>query len=132
MWELAACYIDEKPTINYFKEENFYLISKFENNLIENYYDLLECNVDCGECFGDLDNYLSINYKVKKVILNANNWLFSSCTCKHFFKYYICKHIITIAVKNKLASIDYSYQNIGEKKKRGRQAKAKSCLIRQI
>ena len=46
-------------------------------------------------------------------------------------KYYICKHIIGLAARYKLCSIPLEAKNIplGQKRKRGRVAKAKKALI---
>lgn len=141
LWEQSNLYIEEvKPKIKYFKNENVYLITRFEKELIETYFDLseayfdlLECDDTCVDCFrlNDFDTFMNLNLKVKKVKFESKNWIKSECTCKHYFKFFICKHIILIAVKKKLISIDYSYQTIGEKNKRGRKSKAKTCFIRQ-
>ena len=132
LWELTNQYIEEvKPKIKYFKTENAYLITRFERELIEAYSDLFECDAQCEECFVDLNNYLNLNFKVKRVLFNTKNWMLSECTCKNFFKNFVCKHIILLAVKKNLTKIDYSYQIIGENPKRGKKSKAKSCFIRQ-
>ncbi len=51
--------------------------------------------------------------------------------CPACLKYYICKHIIGLAARYKLCSIPLEAKNIplGQKRKRGRVAKAKKALI---
>lgn len=61
------------------------------------------------------------------------NWLCSECDCRDYFKLYICEHIIGIAIRLKLVVPPVEAKNvpIGQKRKRGRPAKAKSALVRQ-
>lgn len=64
---------------------------------------------------------------------SRNNWLRSECDCRDFFKLFTCAHIIGIAIRLKCVVPPVEAKNIpiGEKRKRGRPAKAKSALIRQ-
>ncbi|CAF2081601.1 unnamed protein product [Rotaria magnacalcarata] len=61
----------------------------------------------------------------------SENWTKSTCSCPTCLKYYICKHIIGLAARYKLCSIPLEAKNIslGQKRKRGRVAKAKKALI---
>lgn len=63
-----------------------------------------------------------MNKSIKKVKLNKAEWQFSKCTCKTFFKYFLCKHIAALAVKTKFHEIGFSFKTLGIKKKPGRKA----------
>ena len=65
--------------------------------------------------------------------LNESNWQDASCTCPHYFKQHICKHIIGISARNKLITIPIEAKTIpiGQKRKRVRPAKAKKALEQQ-
>lgn len=65
--------------------------------------------------------------------INRENWLKSKCDCCDYFKLYICAHIIGIAIRLKIviAPAEAKSLPIGQKRKRGRPAKAKSALVRQ-
>ena len=58
-----------------------------------------------------------------------------TCTCPSYYKTYLCKHIIGIAIHLKASTkIDIPIQakNIGSNRKKGRPALAKAALIRQL
>lgn len=61
------------------------------------------------------------------------NWLRSECDCRDYFKLYMCEHIIGISIRLKLVvpPVEAKSVPIGQKRKRGRPAKAKSALVRQ-
>lgn len=63
---------------------------------------------------------------------NSEYWLSkSTCSCSKFFKEFQCEHVIGLALiyKNTKAPISAKDENIGQKPKRGRIAKAKKALI---
>lgn len=65
--------------------------------------------------------------------IRRENWLASKCDCCDYFKLYVCAHIIGIAIRLKVVSPPVEAKNvpIGQKRKRGRPAKAKSALVYQ-
>jgi hypothetical protein len=77
----------------------------------------------------------------KKIILlitclinnNRVNWKNSSCSCKSFFKNYICHHIVGLAYRYKLIVIPENAKTvpISKKRPRGRPAKRKPALFYQ-
>ena len=79
----------------------------------------------------------SLLKKVFLVTLNRNDWTFSKCSCYSFGKFYICSHINTVAIHQKLCFIP---QHIIEKQrietlaKRRRKPKAtiKHCQENEI
>ncbi|CAF2860788.1 unnamed protein product, partial [Rotaria sp. Silwood2] len=66
-------------------------------------------------------------------IKNDSDWKTSRCTCPAFLKNYICKHIIGMSIRLKLCKPPPAAKNvpIGEKRKRGRPAKARRALLMQ-
>jgi hypothetical protein len=62
---------------------------------------------------------------------NNSDWKKSKCNCPAFLKHYICKHIVGIAIRLKYCKPPPAAKTmpIGEKRKRGRPAKAKPALL---
>lgn len=62
--------------------------------------------------------------------ITAENFLFGECDCANGFKLFICEHIIGIALRLKIAEAPTAAKTIpiGQKRKRGRPAKAKPAL----
>ncbi|KAH9644325.1 hypothetical protein HF086_003110 [Spodoptera exigua] len=58
-------------------------------------------------------------------------WVNGKCICPIFFKNYMCKHIIGLAIRLKYVAPPAEAKNvpIGQKRKRGRPAKARPALI---
>jgi hypothetical protein len=63
--------------------------------------------------------------------IEKEKWKHGTCDCPSFFKQLCCKHIVGIAIRLKHALPPPEAKNIpiGEKRKRGRPAKAKKALI---
>ena len=63
--------------------------------------------------------------------MNDSIWEKSKCNCPNFFKTYICKHIVGMAVRLKYCKPPAAAKtvSIGEKRKRGRPANAKPALL---
>jgi predicted DNA-binding antitoxin AbrB/MazE fold protein len=61
------------------------------------------------------------------------DWRKAKCNCPMFLKNYICKHIVGMAIRLKLCKPPPAAKTIpiGEKRKRGRPAKAKPALLLQ-
>jgi hypothetical protein len=64
---------------------------------------------------------------------NDSNWRKSKCNCPAFLKNYICKHVVGMAIRLKHCKPPAAAKTvpIGEKRKRGRPAKAKTALLMQ-
>lgn len=81
--------------------------------------------------------YSTINYKVWCITMpddgSNGNWKNGSCTCPHYMKNYICKHLVGLAMRLKYLKVPAAAKDvpIGEKRKRGRPAKALKALMRQ-
>jgi hypothetical protein len=62
---------------------------------------------------------------------DQNDWIKGECNCPSFFKKMLCKHIVGLAIRLKLAVPPPEAKNvpIGTKRKRGRPAKAKKALL---
>lgn len=66
------------------------------------------------------------------VTISKENWLTESkCTCIHFQKNYVCKHVIGLALRLKLTKCPSAAINVNlnSKPKLGRPARAKKALI---
>lgn len=63
----------------------------------------------------------------------ALNWLNGVCNCRTFYKEYLCEHVVGFALRLKLTNAPNEAKAIpiGQKRKRGRPAKAKSALCLQ-
>jgi len=84
----------------------------------------------------DLNNWESYDeFKKKstgawKFYVNQQSWKNSTCSCPMFQEEYLCKHIVGVALRLKVAIAPPEAKNIqiGSKRKRGRPAKAKQAL----
>lgn len=65
------------------------------------------------------------------VTFNTEDWRKSTCSCPKFFKKYICKHVLGIAIDEKLVKPPKTANTdvIGPKRKRGRKPNAKKALL---
>ena len=135
LWEKTGQYIESKPIIKYLTDFDMYLISDNEKNedSFDLAYEMIVCETECCDCYKDhydFDQFTQLNLFVRRVKLNKDKWQLSTCTCIDYLKFYICEHIICLSVKFKLAKIDFSFNNIGMKKKRGRKPKAKDWYVK--
>ncbi|RNA14347.1 caltractin-like [Brachionus plicatilis] len=117
LWEATQECLDKKPKIKYIPEYDLYLVSKNEtiDESFEMYYEIIECGFTNCQCYRtqfDFNQYFTLNNSIKKVKLNKAEWQFSKCTCKAYFKDYLCKHIAASAVKTKLVEIHFSFKTI--------------------
>lgn len=62
--------------------------------------------------------------------ITAENWKFGECDCANGLKLFVWEHIIGIALRLKMAEAPAAAKTIriGQKRKRGRPAKAKPAL----
>jgi hypothetical protein len=84
--------------------------------------------------FNSFDSFKSVQFGIWCVCLpNAEEWRKGTCTCSSFLKTYMCKHVIGISMRMKYCKPPPEAKNvpIGEKRKRGRPAKAKKALLTQ-
>ncbi|RNA21708.1 hypothetical protein BpHYR1_001379 [Brachionus plicatilis] len=60
-----------------------------------------------------------LNNSIRIVRTNPDNWKFSKCTCYDYFKTWMCKHILVIAIANNQIYIPEKYfdSEIGSKPK---------------
>ena len=104
--------------------------SKYDS-LVPNYQLLLTNNNNLNFSFDEATNLVS---HVFYVVLNRYNWFESSCTCYHYFKSYMCIHIMAVAVSNDLVKIPNHCKlmvPVGQKPKRGRMPNALKGLQKQ-
>ncbi|CAF3406594.1 unnamed protein product, partial [Rotaria sp. Silwood2] len=79
------------------------------------------------------DQFKDLQCRIWKVILsdNASEWKHGLCNCPNFFKEYISKHIIGMAISLQFCKPSPSTKDIplGEKRKRRRPRKATKALL---
>lgn len=83
--------------------------------------------------FDDYKDALNTVRTTFETPITAANWTTGECDCGAFFKEYICEHVIGIALRLKCitAPVEAKTIPIGQKRKRGRPAKARPALERQ-
>ncbi|XP_048481537.1 uncharacterized protein LOC125489545 [Plutella xylostella] len=66
-----------------------------------------------------------------QVDLPHNDWMQGKCNCPAFYKNYMCKHIMGLAIRLKFANPPPEAKNvpIGQKRKRGRPSKSRPALV---
>ena len=64
--------------------------------------------------------------------INENNWRNSQCSCPHYAKNYMCKHVIGLSVQLQLHTLQTQAKNVpvSEKRKRSRPLVACQALVR--
>lgn len=64
-------------------------------------------------------------------IQDADSWINGSCSCPMFFKTYICKHMVGMAIRLKFVKppLEAKALPLNQKRKRGRPSKAKKALL---
>lgn len=135
LWEASDEYIDSKPQVKYLTNENVYLLlnATQDKSNFEKFVESSECSLECEDltsCFGSFSDFFLLNRLVKRVSLNSSCWQLSKCSCRTFFKQFICKHIVFLAVKRNLTEINYNFKRVGKKNKRGAKRKATKALLK--
>ena len=129
--------MEKKPKIVFEKAEDAFLLSHDHSADFEKYIDLLDCNEICYEDGCELignfnfDTLMEFINSIRMVRLDKKNWKLSQCTCIDYFKTYVCKHIITIAISQKRTVIPEKFFDsvIGQKPKPGRKKKARAWNV---
>ncbi|CAH2085242.1 unnamed protein product [Euphydryas editha] len=92
-----------------------------------------ESTVQFGQDWSSFDEYkqVAFAYWTVELPINKDQWKTGECNCPQFFKDYICKHVIGLAIRLKYVTPPAEAKNIpiGIKRKRGRPAKARPALI---
>lgn len=83
--------------------------------------------------FLDFKRSLDIVHTTFEYPVTINNWTNGFCDCTDGFKKFICGHMVGIALRLKVLTAPVEAKSIplGQKRKRGRPAKAKRALERQ-
>jgi hypothetical protein len=60
-----------------------------------------------------------------------SQWMKGICNCPSFFKKYMCKHVVGLAIRSRFCTPPVAAKNIpiGQKRRRGRPSKAKKALL---
>ena len=79
------------------------------------------------------DDACHVYESVYKTIFKKEDFMLSMCTCEEYLKQNCCSHIIGLALRLRLTEAPYKAQTtpLGQKRSRGRNAKAKPALVRQ-
>ncbi|CAK1582220.1 unnamed protein product [Parnassius mnemosyne] len=92
--------------------------------------------VSYGEQWLNFEDYKMKHFAFWKVTVPKNEtqnveWRKGSCTCPQFHKKYVCKHLLGLAIRLKLATppMEAKALPIGQKRKRGRLTKSRPALI---
>lgn len=122
MWTVVQEYIKSKPLVCFNDECNAYLCAKKKSitvadfdNFIAKYFCVDDCDFNDSMEF---DEYFYFSTSVSMVNLNKENWILSDCICKDFFKQYLCKHILFVAILSGSTSIPLSQKRIPKRKRR--------------
>lgn len=101
-----------------------------EENANLNYYKHLKKRE-----WSSFDEYIKYGYQMFwSVQLDHENWkVYSTCTCPIFFKQYICKHIVAVAIRSNLVSCPDSANPmlLAPKRSGGRPKNATKSLMRE-
>lgn len=95
--------------------------------------DMIDRNLD----WNTFDQFKKNNFACHHVSFptpyTKENWLDGKCSCKDYFKNFICQHIIGVSLRMKYVIAPDEAKNIplGQKRKRGRPALAKAALVLQ-
>lgn len=78
-----------------------------------------------------LDEFKKYAFAFYSLEMPSNNWRKGTCTCPSFYKKFICKHLVGMAMRYKLVEPPLAAKSVplGQKRKRGRPKKAKHALI---
>lgn len=78
------------------------------------------------------DDFKNNTFSGWSTIAPETNWIEGSCNCPAYFKHFMCKHVVGIAIRRRLLEVPYEAKQIpiGQKRKRGRTKLAKKALIR--
>lgn len=95
--------------------------------------DMIDRNLD----WNTFDEFKKNNFACHHVKFarpyTEQNWLEGKCSCKDYFKNFICEHIVGVSLRMKYVQAPDEAKNIplGQKRKRGRIALAKASLVLQ-
>ena len=67
---------------------------------------------------------------IKMIEFNNSQWSLSTCTCRDWFKKYVCKHVISLAIELKHVKYPTLDLDIEGKRKQGRPRLARPALER--
>lgn len=108
LWrEASSCLSDAEYLVDTENVEGdiFYVASLKTKDQMEdfNLETVLELN---NRKFESFDVYVKKRHDAFYTLdLNKKSWLKSKCSCSHFMKNYICKHIVGLALRNKLCKL---------------------------
>lgn len=78
------------------------------------------------------EEFINTTSLFKEVCISQNDWHQSTCSCSHFQKHYICKHILLVCVHLNIVDLPHFANEtpLGSKPSRGRKKLVKNCLAK--
>lgn len=82
--------------------------------------------------FNSFEDYQEVMFSIWELFLptDLSKWRQGTCTCPIFFKQYVCKHLVGMALRLKLVRLPPNIITIDTKRGRGRPPLAASALIK--
>ena len=101
LWQLTNEYISSKPKCRIVRKDSIYLMSSntVSDKTFETY--LKTFVEEDFYTFDNFDELVKMGNMVRKVDFNRTDWKSSACTCPAYFKHFLCKHIVSLAIKKK-------------------------------
>ena len=81
--------------------------------------------------WSSFEEFLQLHFAVWRIEIDLNSFDESSCNCPFFMKNFVCKHVTGLGIRLKLIvpPLQAKCIPIGQKRKRGRAARAKPALL---
>lgn len=118
-------------------EKNLSNFSKNKKQQNEFMYDIDRLQLSQSDEGNTFDQFKTNNFACNNVTFpnpfTEQNWLEGKCSCRDYFKHFICQHIVGVSLRMKYVVAPDEAKNIplGQKRKRGRVALAKAALVLQ-
>lgn len=132
LWQESFKWAQNKEIGRVIYEENKYFVQS--SNTTVNDFSIEYCANILNTEWKSFDQFKKEGFaKMFAVRINPSNWRAKSrCTCPHFSKRFVCKHVIGMALRLKLAKCPKNAipTPIGKKPTRGRKKLATKALLR--
>lgn len=132
LWQESFKWAQNKEIGRAKYDENKFLVQSSSNKNDDFSLEYAQ-NLLC-KAWQNFDQYKKEGFaQIYAVKLNARNWrVMSACTCAHFCKRFVCKHVIGMALRLQLAKCPKNAVPIpiGKKPTRGRKRLASKALLR--
>lgn len=105
--------------------------SRFGENFNGNKFTKLHIENYTNNIWENFDQYKKVVFSIHELMFSNDFWNKSVCSCPSFYKNYMCKHILGIAMMKKIVKPPKTANTdvIGQKTKRGRKPNATKALL---